>query len=155
MNRIGKHLLASLLVLTMLLGSFQPANAIFDKTRFVADLGIAYFSFHHWVSKPAKEGAFASGAPHRTAAIVKAGGALLLAVNRVKKANWIAHHTKDPLLSKLATKLDALQASFATMGSKFKGGNMAPTDLGSLNSVFSSFDSAAKGGGLAIQDKAG
>lgn len=137
----------------MLGGLVRPANAFLDKTRFVADVGIAYFCFHHFVSSPYKQGAFSSGAPHRTKSIVKAGVALLFAVNRAKAASKLAHNSKDPLLHKLAGGLDAMTASFSTLGSKFKGGNFSSSDMSTLGNSFNSFDGAAKAGGLNIVDK--
>jgi len=74
------------LSVSMLTAALKPSNALFDKTRFVGDLGVAYFCFHHWVYAPYKAGAFASGAPHRTKALIKGGAALLFAINRVKAA---------------------------------------------------------------------
>ena len=146
MTRSRKTFLSFSLAAAMISATMAPAStAIFDKTRFVADLGIAYYCFHHWVSAPAKNGAFASGAPHRTASIVKAGGALLFAVNRVKAANKIAHTSKDKTLQKLSAGLDE-------MTSKFKSGKMDAGDSKSLNDTFSNVDGEAKANKISIKD---
>lgn len=134
-------------------GLVTPANAILDKTRFVGDLGIAYYCFHHWVSKPYKAGAFAAGAPHKTGSIIKAGAALLFALNRVKAANKIAHTSKDPLLQKFAGGLDNMIATIGSMGNKFKSGKMEAGDTASLDNVFGSFNQNATSRGLQIKDQ--
>ena len=46
---------------------------IFEKTRFVVDVGLAVGALRQWVYKPFRAGAFASGANGRTKAFVKAG----------------------------------------------------------------------------------
>ena len=105
-----KAVVACALAAAMVAGAFAPASAFLDKTRFVAHLGVAYFCFHHWVLKPYREDAFAAGAPHRTAAIIKGGAALLFAVHEVRVAQKIAEKIKDPLLQ----KLDAVMAGLMT-----------------------------------------
>ena len=153
MTRSRKTFLSFSLAAAMISATMAPAStAIFDKTRFVADLGIAYYCFHHWVSAPAKNGAFASGAPHRTASIVKAGGALLFAVNRVKAANKIAHTSKDKTLQKLSAGLDEMTSKFTSLGTKFKSGKMDAGDSKSLNDTFSNVDGEAKANKISIKD---
>ena len=136
----------------LLVGLARPSQALFDKTRFAAHLGIAYFCFHHWVSNPYREGKFVSGTPHRTASIVKAGAALLFAVHEIKVSNKIAHNSPDPLLQKLAGSLDNMQSSFASIGQKFKSGNFSKGDLDTLNSSYGSVDSSTRAAKINVKD---
>ena len=130
----------------------RPAEALFDKTRFAAHLGVAYFCFHHWVSKPFKEGAFTNGAPHRNSSIVKAGGALLFGVHELKVSNRIAHESRDPLLQKLAGSLDNMTNSFSSIGDKFKSGNFNPSDVGRLNQSVDTVNGRAQSAGINVKD---
>ncbi len=52
--------------------------AFFDKTRFVVDLGVAYFCIHH-VYKNYKRGLYAKGADGRLRHIIAAGAVLAIA----------------------------------------------------------------------------
>src|SRR5579872_2519868 len=54
------------LVVTFSTSFLRPSQALFDKTRFATDLGVAFYAFHHWVFAPYRQGAFSSGASHRT-----------------------------------------------------------------------------------------
>ncbi len=130
----------------------SPSFGLFDKTRFVTDLGVAYFSYHHWVAKPFKEGGFNNGAPKRTSSIIKAGAALLFAANRVKAANKIAHESKDPLLHKLGSSLDNMTSSFTTIGEKFKSGKFNKEDVGTLGGSLDQVDSRARAAKLKVRD---
>ena len=143
----SRFILAAMLMLALVAGFARPSNAFLDKTRFAAHLGIAYFCFHHWVLKPLGEGAFVSGAPHRTATIVKGGAALLFAVHEVKVAEKIAHNSNSPLLHKLDGKIIGLGASFAAVGASLKAGHFDPNQIKGLTSttVAVSNDSAAAG----------
>jgi hypothetical protein len=152
MTIVRKALVAWLLIGLVGMGAVRPAQAILDKTRFVADLGIAYYCFHHWVSKPYKGGEFQNGSPHRTKAVIKAGAALLFALNRVKAANKIAHTSKDPLLHKFGAGLDAMTASVGSIGQRFKSGKFNPSDLGALNGSFGAVNGTAMSNGLQIKD---
>ncbi|HEV3153442.1 MAG TPA: hypothetical protein VGZ02_06550 [Candidatus Baltobacteraceae bacterium] len=140
------------LAIAMAAGAMRPANAFLDKTRFVTDLGVAYFCFHHWVWKPYQQGAFSEGAPHRTAAVVKAGAALLFAWNRVHAAENIARTSKDPLLQKLNGAVGGLATSFSAIGSKLKSGHFDPNDITSLHDQTGSVASDAAAGGATIKD---
>src|SRR5580704_13255761 len=106
-----KRLIICALALSLFVGMMRPAYALFDKTRFVAHMGAAFFAFHHWVWKPYKNGEFASGAPHRTKALLKGGAALLFAVHEVKVSEDIAHKSDSPLLHKLVAPIDAMSAA--------------------------------------------
>jgi hypothetical protein len=142
------------LVIALVFGSVTPSYAFLDKTRFVLHLGIAYFCFHHWVLKPYQQGAFANGAPHRVATIVKAGAALLFAYHEVKVADRIAKKSNSPLLQKLDGGLAALQTQFSSIGTKLKGGNFDPKDIASLTALTAGFSSLAAAQKLPIKDVA-
>lgn len=144
--------LSVVLTLAMLLGALSPAPAFLDKTRFLAHLGVAYFVFHHWVMNPYREGAFTQGAPHRTAAIVKGGAALLFAVHEVHVSEKIAQKSKDPLLQKLDAGVAGLENSFASVGQRMKSGQFSPQDVSTLDSQTSSVDSQAAASGAHIKD---
>jgi hypothetical protein len=150
--RFPKAAVALVLALTMLVGVPRPAQAFLDKTRFVAHLGVAYFVFHHWVLRPYEQHAFDPGAPHRTSSIIKAGVALLFAVHEVKVAERIAALSPDPLLHKLNAEVIALGAAFATIGTRFKGGQFSPTDVQSLTTSTSTLSTDAAAGGAPIKD---
>jgi hypothetical protein len=142
------------LATSMLSAALRPSYALFDKTRFATDLGVAYYCFHHWVYAPYKAGAFASGAPHRTKALLKGGAALLFAINRVKAANRIAHNSKSPTLQHIAGALDKMTDSFSSIGQRFKGGQFNPADIDTLNSSVGRVDAGAKAAGIMVKDVA-
>lgn len=144
--------LAFTLAIAMAAGAFAPAPAFLDKTRFLAHLGVAYFAFHHWVMKPYEQGAFANGAPHRTAALVKGGVALLFAMHEVKVSEKIAQHSKDPLLQKLDAGLAGLTGSFASIGQRMKSGQWNPQDATALDQQTTQIKSNAASNGMNIKD---
>ena len=150
--RVKKFLLVLALGITLTAGFARNSQALLDKTRFVAHLGIAYFCFHHWVSNPYREGKFVAGAPHRTATIVKAGAALLFAVHELKVSNKIAHMSKDPLLQKLSRSVDNMTGQFDSFGRKFKSGKFANGDIGSLTDAYSGMDSSARASKIQVKD---
>lgn len=130
----------------------KPASALFDKTRFITDVGVAFFAFHHWVWNPYKHGAFQPGAPHRTAALVKAGLATLFAVNRLKAADHLAHTSKSPLLHKLAGAIDRMEAAFASVGQNLKNKVFDQKGIDNANNSLLSVDSLSKQAGMTIHD---
>ena len=140
---VRKFLVLCALITTLFTSALQPSYALFDKTRFAADLGVAFFCFHHWVLKPYQAGEFAPGAPHRTKALIKAGAALLFAANRVKKADRIAHESKSPLLQRVAGSLDRMMASFSGIGQRLRGGQFNSKDIDSLNGTVDEVGSGA------------
>ena len=149
---LRKLVIAAALAGAMLFGSLSPTNAFLDKTRFIAHLGVAYFCFHHWVLRPYEQGAFAAGAPHRTATIVKGGLALLFAWHEVNVAKKVADHSSDPLLRKLDGSLGVLTSSFGSIGQKLKSGQFDPKDVTSLTAITGAFKNQAAAGGADIKD---
>jgi hypothetical protein len=102
--------------------------------------------------KPYEQGAFAGGAPHRTAALVKGGVALLFAVHEVRVSEKIAHNSKDPLLQKLDAGLAGLTSSFASVGERMKSGQFNAGDLQQLTTQTGSLQSTAQANGTTIKD---
>ena len=153
MIKLRKTLISAALLGTLTAGLIQPAAAAFDKTRFVADLGMAYFAFHHFVVKPYENKEFETVAPHHKKAMVKAGLAMLFAVYEVKHASKIAKNSKDPTLMKLSMELNKLTAVFGTMGSKFKKGNVADGDYKSLTDTFGAVSGSVGSAGYDVKDK--
>ncbi len=151
-RRSWKTLVVSLLVGTLFLASARPSEALLDKTRFVAHLGVAYFAFHHFVMAPYQQGLFASGTPGRTGKLAKGGIALLFAVHEVKVAQRIASKSNDPLLQKLDSGVAGLAGSFATVGSRMKSGQFKPEDVQGLNGMTQSVSSQAAASGAVIKD---
>ncbi len=147
-----RAVVGAVLSVAMLLGALNPASAFLDKTRFVAHLGIAYFCFHHWVMTPYHNGAFAQGAPHRTAALVKGGIALLFAVHEARVSERIAQKSKDPLLQKLDAGVARLTDSFGSVGQNLKSGSFDPQAIDGLNSQTTSLGADAAAGGARIKD---
>lgn len=116
----------------------------FPKVRFVADLGLAFGSFKHWIYTPYKEGKFEKGADGRTLALVKAGGAALLTAHLLKNAS--ENVKADPTLCGLVGKPVA-QLADATSNLKSK---IVHGDFGSLTSIFASVTSLS-----ALMNKSG
>ncbi|MBV8198455.1 MAG: hypothetical protein JO263_09985 [Candidatus Eremiobacteraeota bacterium] len=152
MRSLKRAAVTLLLILAVSFGAMRPASAFLDKTRFLAHVGIAYFCFHHWVLTPYRQGAFAPGAPHRIAALVKGGVALLFAVHEVRVAEDIAHKSNDPLLHALDAKVAALGAALAVVGAKMKGGHFDATDADSLTNQTTSVSNDAAAQGTQIKD---
>ncbi len=140
------------LALAIVAGAMSPAPAFLDKTRFLAHLGVAYFAFHHWVMNPYREGDFAQGAPHRVAAVVKGGAALLFAVHEVHVSEKIAQKSKDPLLQKLDAGVSKLTGSFTAVGDRMKSGKFDPNNVNDLNDQTNSLSAEAAANGAKIKD---
>jgi hypothetical protein len=148
----NRFVLSAALALALLVSLVRPANALLDKTRFAAHLGVAYFCFHHWVLKPMQQGDFASGAPHRVSSIVKGGAALLFAVHEVRVSERIARKSNSPLLHSLDGKLVGLATSFAAVGTALKAGHFAPEDVKGLTTSTADVSADAAAAGQPIKD---
>jgi hypothetical protein len=130
-----------------------PARAaLFDKTRFLLHMGVAFYAFHHFVWARYKSGGFASGAKGRTGNFVKAGIALLFSYHEVKVAYGIANSSHSATLHVLVAPLNKLQSLFNTEAAKLKGGNYNPSDITNLNSAVTNLGSQAGAGGYTIKD---
>jgi hypothetical protein len=148
----NKSLVVLALTAALVGAAGKPASAVFDKARFATDLGVAFFAFHHWGYAPYKAGTFASGAPHRTKALVKAGVALPFTANRLKAANKIVHTTKDPSLQKLGGMIESLTGSFSSVGQRMKAGQFKPEDATGIDSAVKSITSDASAAGVKVKD---
>jgi hypothetical protein len=146
-------ILCGAFVAAMVASVVTPSYAMFDKTRFVIHLGVAYFAFHHWVLKPFNEGAFTTGSPQsRIVPIAKGGAALIFAYHEVKVADRIAKKSNSPLLQKLEGALTGLETQFSTVGAKLKGGHFDPADITSLSSATDALKGNAASSGVNIKD---
>jgi hypothetical protein len=122
----------------------QSNPAFLNRTRFVVDLGLAFYAFHHFCYNPYKAGAF-KDLSHHKADIVKCGLALLFTYNRVQAARKAANTSNSKTLKALVTPLNALANLFNSVGAKLKKGNYSASDVTSINSLASSIGSKAGG----------
>lgn len=148
------QLLLSAGALTLAVTTVSPAEALFDKTRFVLHLGAAYYAFHHWDLQPYQQGKFSAGAPGRAGNLVKGGLALAFAAHEVSVARKVAASSKSPLLQKLDGGLNSLSTEMATVGSRLKGGTLNPADLKTLDTDTQKFSGDAAAAGQPIKDVA-
>ncbi len=129
--------------------------ALFDKTRFLLHIGLAYFAVYHFVIGPYQRHAFAAGAPGRTVTFVKAGAAALFAYHEVSVAFKIANGSNSPTLKALAAPLNAFGTSLSAIGAKLHGNNGATgseQDVSTLNSSLNSFDASLNSQGVSPND---
>jgi len=131
----------------------QSHAAIFDRTRFVFDMGFAVFAFHHFVYKRYQAGAFKKGAADRGRHIVEAGLALAFAYFEVHKAYGIAQKSNSKTLHALIAPINKLGSEFNKLGSKFHGGSYSDSDVKSLNSATSGVQSQSSKAGYKIIDR--
>lgn len=92
----------------------------FAKTRFVADIGLAVGTFHHWIYKPWKAGKLQKGANHRLWNLGKAAAAGALdaklvsnAAKNVKADPALCSAIGEPL-AKLGDMVSNLKSSVMT-----------------------------------------
>ncbi len=130
----------------------QAHPAIFDKTRFVFHLGLAYFAFHHFVYNPYKAGDFKAGASHRTIKIVKAGVALLVTYHELNTAYGIAKGSSSGVLRALVKPLSGLIATAQKVANKLKGGQYSDAEVKSTIDSANAFSKQATHNGISIKD---
>jgi hypothetical protein len=104
------------------------------KTRLLADLALTYGAFHRYLYNPYKAGAFRSGAPGRTKALVKAGLASAAIVKLLSNARKNA--AADPTLCKFVPNIDSIKDSLGGLTNKVRGGTATPGDLDSTSGMF-------------------
>nr|MDQ2828784.1 hypothetical protein [Chloroflexota bacterium] len=75
----------------------QPAFFKFDRTRFLGDMGIAFWCIHHVYAKY-KTGYYASGESGRAKHIIAAGVVLFIAYNRLSAAYKTANKSNSATL---------------------------------------------------------
>jgi len=131
----------------------QSHAALFDRTHFVFDMGVAVFAFHHFVYKRYQAGAFKKGAADRGRHIIEAGLALAFAYYEVHKAYNIAKGSNSKTLHALIAPINKLGSEFNKLGAKFHGGKYSDSDVKSLNSATSGTQSQASKAGYKIVDQ--
>ncbi len=119
---------------------YYDKAAFFDKTRFVADLGVAYFCLHH-VYKNYKKGLYAQGASGRLRHIIVAGAVLAIAYNRLHAAYTTANGSSSATLHKLVAPLNTVLATLRGQQANLAGGAF---DTGSFQRMYSTADSFGK-----------
>lgn len=101
----------------------------FPKTRFVADVGLAFGSFHHWIWEPYKAGKLQKGADHRIWSIAKAVGAAALTAHLLKNAE--ENVQADPkLCNAIGQPMAKLSDLVSNLSSKVRHG-----DFGTLAGI--------------------
>ena len=122
----------------------------FAKTKFLLHAGLAAGSFHRYIYKPYRAGAFKQGAPGRKKALVKAGASALFAYHELKVAAEDAR-CDGAVLKKLGSPLSgALQAISALKG-VLGAGNLA--GIGGAAAALDGLVSKAGQSGVQIKDR--
>ena len=129
----------------------QTRTAFLDKTRFLADLGIAYFCIHH-VYKNYKKGLYAKGADGRLRHIIVAGAVLALAYNRLHRAYVVANESNSPTLHKLVAPLNTVLGKVHGQQGDLAGGSFNDGAFQSMNGSADSLSKTATSNGYLIHD---
>ena len=121
----------------------------FAKTRLVADLGLAAGTFHRYIYKPYKAGAFDKGAHGRILALVKAGATAAADVKLLSNAT--ENIKANPTLCRvLYQPVVALEGKLSSLKSDVVSGNLGSVD--SAESLVSGLVSSATTNGLAVKE---
>ena len=123
----------------------------FDRTRFLADMGVAFWCIHHVYTKY-KTGYYASGEKGRTRHIIAAGVVLFIAYNRLQAAYKRANESNSKTLHALVAPINALLGKTNSTATALKGGNFNTTSVNDLNSTTGTVGSQAGGAGYTIKD---
>ncbi len=131
----------------------QPAFSFpkFDRTRFLGDMGIAFWCIHHVYTKY-KTGYYASGERDRTKHIIAAGVVLFIAYNRLEAAYKRANESNSKTLHALVSPINALLGKTRSTSTALKGGNFNTTSVNDLNSTTSNVGKQANSDGYNIKD---
>lgn len=105
----------------------QAGTGRFTKPKFALHAGLAFGTFHRYIYKPYKAGAFGAGRKGRVKTFAKAGAAALFDYHEVKLA--VQNAKKDKLLCKLGAPFDALGNVFTSLRDKIKSGNVSGDDI--------------------------
>lgn len=127
----------------------QSPTHFFNRTRFVVDIGLAFFAFHHWCYNAYK--AHDLNTSHKVD-LAKCGVALLFAVDRVHAAQKAANTSHSKTLHVLASPLNKMSSAFSTVGSRFKNHSFSSSDYKGLNDSVNGVSSTAAKNGLHIRD---
>ncbi len=125
--------------------------AFLDKTRFVVDMGVAYFCIHH-VYKTYKRGLYNKGANDRLRHIIAAGAVLAIAYNRLHAAYTTANGSSSPTLHKLVAPLNAVLAKLHGQQSDLAGGSFDTKSFQGMYSAADSFGKTATSNGYLYHD---
>ena len=123
------------------------STRVFAKTRFVADIGLAAGTFHHWIYAPYRAGSFDKRAKGRLTALVKAGAVALVDAKLIDNA-YRDVEASPALCTLLIAPLGDLRAALATAKEQLITGNT--TGLGSLEGLVQRIESTAKSHGASI-----
>jgi len=126
-------------------GALHSHAALFDKTRFLLHMGLAYLAFHHWVWKPYKAHGFDKGADHRVLHIAKAAVALLFTYHELKKAYDIAKKSHSGFLHALIAPLNGLIGKANSVWSGLNNGKVSDAALQDLNGAADNLGKLAGG----------
>lgn len=130
----------------------RARSAILDKTRFVVDVGTAFYAFHHFVYARYTNGSFQAGASHRVSNIAKAAIAVLFSYHQLKAAYKIANSSNSPTLRLLAAPLNGLVGQTNAAYAQLHGGVFQVGSVTRLNSSLASFSNTAARDKIAIKD---
>ena len=129
----------------------QAHPAFLDKTRFLIDMGVAFWCIHHVYAKY-KTGYYASGESGRVKHIIAAGVVLFIAYNRLQAAYKTANKSNSATLHKLVSPLNTLLGKTQSTATALKGGTADSTSIQDLNNTTSQVGSQANSGGYTIKD---
>jgi len=142
---------AAVVAVAPLVNTTQTRPALFDKTRFLFDVGVAYFCIHH-VIKNYRNGDYQSGAPGRVRHIAGAAIVLVIAYNRLQAAYKTANNSNSATLQHLVSPLNALIGRVNGTAASLRGDKYNDSNLQGLNSAANGFSSLAGQNGYSIKD---
>ena len=125
--------------------------AFLDKTRFLIDMGVAFWCIHHVYTKY-KSGYYASGESGRAKHIIAAGIVLFIAYNRLKAAYKRANESNSKTLHALVSPINALLGKTHSTATTLKDGAFNTTSVNDLNSTTSTVGSQANSNGYSVKD---
>ncbi len=131
----------------------QPAFSFpkFDRTRFLVDMGVAFWCIHH-VYKKYETGYYGAHEPGRTKHIIAAGVVLFIAYNRLKAAYKRANESNSKTLHALVSPINALLGKTHSTATTLKDGAFNTTSVNDLNSTTSTVGSQANSNGYSVKD---
>lgn len=126
-----------------------PASrtAFLDVPRFLGDMGLGYYAYHHYVYKRYTAGSFKPDAPNRLFSLGKAGTALSFAYDRFRAAYHRTTNTGNAKLRALAPALNKLLYQTNVVARKLKKGEYSDADLRAYNKMIDDFRTKSKGVG--------
>lgn len=125
--------------------------AFLDRTRFLVDMGVAFWCIHHVYTKY-KTGYYAVGEKGRTKHIIAAGVVLFIAYGRLKAAYKRANESNSKTLHALVAPIDALLNKTNSTATALKNGAFNTTSVNDLNSTTSAVGNQAGSAGYTVKD---